>query len=79
MKYEQLVRVLVIRRHALGLRQADVAELMGVGTPQHLGRLEGLEVIAKSSTLERWTEALGLHLHYEVKVRKRLGRPPTDG
>lgn len=70
MKYPELVRQLVIRRHALQLTQADVAERMGVGSPQHLGRLEGMEVIAKGPTLERWCDALGVSVHYQLRVRK---------
>lgn len=79
MKYPELVRQLVIRRHALGLKQSDVAELMGVTTPQHVGRLEGMIVIAKGPTLERWCDALGVSLHYELRIKQRIGRPPKNG
>lgn len=65
-----MVRQLVIRRHALGLTQTQVSALMGVGTPQHLGRLEGGEIIAKGPTLERWCDALGVSVHYQLRVRK---------
>ncbi len=70
MKYEQLVKQLIIRRHALGLTQADVAETMGMRTPQHLGRLEGMQIIAQPPTLERWCNALGVSVHYQLRVRK---------
>jgi len=79
MKYAQLVRELVIRRHALGLTQAEVAEAMGVRTPQHLGKLEGMQAHARQPTLERWCDALGVNLHYKLIVRKRMGRPYKNG
>lgn len=70
MKYQQLVLQLVIRRHALGMTQQEVAERMGQNSHQHLGRLESIEVIASVPTLEAWTMALGVSLHFDMRIRR---------
>lgn len=52
---------LISRRKTLGLRQADIAEAIGVGQ-QHVSTIERGTADAALSTLQRYARAVGARL-----------------
>lgn len=60
-KRAEILRNLVEGRKRAGLRQADVAEAMGVGQPS-ISELERGETSPKLETLQRYADAIGVDM-----------------
>jgi repressor LexA len=73
----ELVGRLASRRVALGLSQAQVAELMQT-SQSAIARLESGQRDAQLSTLARYAEALGLSLDFTEDTRTRTGDSSDD-
>ena len=62
---KELSAALVTKRRALGLSQTEVAARMGT-SQSAVARLEAGEADIRLSTLERYAEAVGLDLGWQV-------------
>jgi predicted transcriptional regulator len=65
-----LTDALVERRLSLGLSQTEVAARMGT-SQSAVARLESGDADVRLSTIERYADALGHHLNWTLKERKR--------
>ena len=77
MKYRGLIYALIARRLAMGLTQAELAERMQTNS-QHVSRLETMHYAPRLHTLETWGTALGVHIDFNIRVKKRIGRKPKN-
>jgi ribosome-binding protein aMBF1 (putative translation factor) len=69
-----LLRALAARREELGLSQTQVAARMGT-SQSSVARLESGEADARLSTIERFSAALGVHLHWSLHEPTTSSRP----
>ena len=67
---KELSEALVTRRRAVGLSQTEVAARMGT-SQSAVARLEAGEADIRLSTLERYADAVGLDLGWQVGERDR--------
>jgi ribosome-binding protein aMBF1 (putative translation factor) len=58
--FEELARIVIVRRTALGLTQAKLATRMGT-TPSVISRIESGQHATSAKTLKRLAEALDAH------------------
>jgi transcriptional regulator with XRE-family HTH domain len=69
----RLVADLVEARHGRQLSQTELAARMGT-SQSAVARLESGEADARLSTLERYADALGVELHWELRPKRRTRR-----
>jgi ribosome-binding protein aMBF1 (putative translation factor) len=70
----RLLRALAARREELGLSQTQVAARMGT-SQSSVARLERGEADARLSTIERFSAAVGVRLHWNLEEPGPRARP----
>jgi transcriptional regulator with XRE-family HTH domain len=64
----EVMPVLVELRKTQGLRQKDVAQLMGIGQPA-VSELESGNTAPKLETVQRYADALGYDLEWNLRTK----------
>lgn len=62
---DEVMPMLIAHRKVQGLRQKDVAKLMGIGQPA-ISELESGNTVPKLDTVQRYAKAVGYRLTYTL-------------